>query len=173
MTLFEKLKQGYAQLLGVSAEVMDKPGVTFAVTTRRHQPEWANYVFPIWLFALADTLVCSVAPEYAAPARIAFAQLAVNVLLRGETLTRAQSLIAAEPTAGREWVQCELFFYPYLQPPALSYHGPQSRPSALGSPGWGRCHLCPGRFCGGRARRRRDPGSAAETSGAPDPRQLG
>lgn len=118
--MLEKLKQGYARMLGISADVLDKPGITFVVTTLRNEPEWANYVFPVWLFSLGDTLICSIAPDYAEPAKVAFADLSVDALLQPETLTRAQSLLTAQPTAGREWVQCELFFYPHAQPPALT-----------------------------------------------------
>jgi GNAT superfamily N-acetyltransferase len=118
--MLEKFKQGYASMLGVSPDVMDKPGITFVVTPLRQEPEWANYVFPIWFFAFGDMLICSIAPAYAEQTKVTFANLKADALLHPETLALAHSLIEVQPAVGQEWVQCELFCYPHAQPPALT-----------------------------------------------------
>lgn len=119
-SILQKLKLGYAHLLDISAEVMDKPGFTLIETSLRDRPEWANWVHPIWLFAIGLTLVCSVSPHYVKRAEIAFGSLPANVLLSAETLALARTVLDDRTARGKEWVQCEVLFYPHRQPPNLA-----------------------------------------------------
>jgi RimJ/RimL family protein N-acetyltransferase len=118
--MLHKLKQGYARLLDAPVEALDRPGFSLVATPAREQPEWANWLFPVWLFAIGPSLICSVSPPYAGPARTAFESLSPQTLLDAETLTRARQVIDDRMAAQREWVQCELFFYPHSQPPDLA-----------------------------------------------------
>jgi RimJ/RimL family protein N-acetyltransferase len=118
--ILHRLKQGYAHLLDAPVEALDRPGFTLVVTPAREQPEWANWIFPIWLFAIGSSLICSVSPGYAEPAQAAFASLPLKTLLNQETLTRARRVIDDRTATGQEWVQCELFFYPHPRPPDLA-----------------------------------------------------
>jgi len=124
MATLQKLKQGYAHLLGVPATALDSPGLTFVKTARRDQPEWANWLFPIWLFSINTSLICSVAPHYAKPTQDAFAALPAEALLQPETLALARTVIDDQPDNGLEWVQCELLFYPQPRPPQLNFPHP-------------------------------------------------
>ncbi len=118
-TVLQKLKFGYAQLLGVSADTLDRPGVTFVEAPLRDQPEWANWVHPIWLFSIGSTLICSTSPEYSEQVKAAFHTLSSDQLLSTEALALARTVISEPARNGEEWVQCELLFYPSLKRPEL------------------------------------------------------
>jgi hypothetical protein len=132
MTALQKLKQGYAHLLDVPAAALDSPGLTFVETARRDQPEWANWLFPIWLFSIDSSLICSVASHYAKLAKGAFEPLPADALLRPETLALARTVIDDQAGEGLEWVRCELLFYPYPRPPQLNFPYPVEKLRPIG-----------------------------------------
>lgn len=111
----QQLKAGYARLLGTEAATLDSPGFKLVETRIRAEPEWANWIFPIWLFSMGETIICSTLPDYAAHARAAFGALHPGDLLKPETLDKALTVIE-----DKEWVQCELFYYPDAEPPRLT-----------------------------------------------------
>ncbi|MEZ4863544.1 MAG: GNAT family N-acetyltransferase [Caldilineaceae bacterium] len=133
--MLAQLQQGYAQMLDVSVERMRTPGLHVVVTPRRDQPEWANWVHPVWFFKLEETVVCSVSPVYATKAKAVLAAVKLASLLDTDLLTVMQQITAQQSTRGQstteqsatavhpaemEWVQCELLYYPYASPPQLS-----------------------------------------------------
>jgi hypothetical protein len=130
----QKLKQGYGYLLDVSADALDNSGFTFVETAWRDQPEWANWVFPVWLFSINSSLICSVSPHYAQLARGAFEALPVEALLKPEILALARTVIDDKPGSGIEWVQCELLFYPHTQPPELEFPYPVEKLQPVDEP---------------------------------------
>lgn len=130
----QKLKQGYAHLLDVSADVLDNPGLTFVETSWRDQPEWANWVFPVWLFSINSSLICSVSPHYAQPAWGAFKSLPAETLLKPETLALARTVIDDRTGGGKEWVQCELLFYPQAHSPELRFPYPVEKLQPIDEP---------------------------------------
>ncbi|MEZ4733665.1 MAG: GNAT family N-acetyltransferase [Caldilineaceae bacterium] len=118
--MIELLKQGYARLLDVNVDRLATPGIHVVVTGRREQPEWANWVHPIWFFQMANTVIGSVAPAYAAAAQQITAHLTPDTLLCSEMVALAHSSTEALGPADLEWVQCELLYYPSPQPPTRS-----------------------------------------------------
>jgi len=134
-TPLEKLKRGYSKLLGVDPQVFGRPGFVLVETVLREQPEWANWILPLWLFKLQSTVICSVAPRYAARARAAFAEWQPPSLLTPEALAPARWVIDAPPADTLEWVQAELLYYPHAEPPQQSetHHVEQLHAGAEGS----------------------------------------
>lgn len=114
------LKQGYAQLLDTTIETLTPPGLHFVVTPKRDQPEWANWVHPIWFFKIDNSVVCSVSPSYATRTQAMMAGAVMDTLLADRLLRRAQAITAEQNAVALEWVRCELLYYPDADPPALS-----------------------------------------------------
>lgn len=109
-------QEGYAKILGISSSQLSEPGTIFVSTPVRSLPEWANWVHPIWFFALDDTLICSVAPHFDEEAKTILASIQGNSLLD----SKAREVAGFTYQTGVEWVQCELFCYLSDQPPAIS-----------------------------------------------------
>ncbi|MBX3010080.1 MAG: GNAT family N-acetyltransferase [Caldilineaceae bacterium] len=118
------LRQGYATLLGVAVERLTMPGIHLVVTPVREQPEWANWVHPIWFFKLADTIVCSASPAYVAAAQQLIDQMRPETFLDSQWMDFAASVTGAQGPADLEWVQCELLYYPNIEPPKVASDHP-------------------------------------------------
>lgn len=123
-SMMKRLKQGYAQLLDASLEYFETPGTHFVVTAMRDQPEWANWVQPIWLMKIGNTVLCSVSPAYATKLQHLLLGVVLDTLCSPDLLALMQRITEepAEDTPrvlGLEWVQCELLYYPDTVPPAL------------------------------------------------------
>ena len=126
--MLKLLKQGYAKLLDVSVECFETPGTHLVVTPKRDQPEWANWVHPIWLMKIGSTVICSVSPAYATSAEQVLAGVTLDTLLRPDLLALMHSITDRQDSDGQdnidlEWVQCELLYYAQAAPPVfLSHH---------------------------------------------------
>lgn len=110
-----KLLEGYARLLDVPVAQLREPGFHFIVTSRRNEPEWSRWVQPAWFFATGSTVVCSVSPRYEAPVSAVYKKLTTTQLINIQTLNAAQSALPQ-----LDWLQCELLYYPLLEPPRPS-----------------------------------------------------
>jgi hypothetical protein len=117
--MLEMLKQGYARLLDTRVERLATPGLHFAVTPNRDQPEWANWVHPIWFFKVNNSVICSVSPEHATKTQQIMTGVVIDTLLDAELLTRVYSITAGQSVIDLAWVQCELLYYPHSNPPDL------------------------------------------------------
>ncbi len=115
--MLQRLKVGYAHLLDAPLSTFDRSGFMLIETDIRDEPEWASWIQPIWLFSMGSTVICSVSPQYTAQAEVMLKGVLPGGLLDGSVLHKASSIIA-----DKEWVQCELFFYPLLHPPQTSFH---------------------------------------------------
>lgn len=113
------LKQGYAHLLDTTVETLATPGLHWVVSPKRDQPEWANWVHPIWFFKMENSVVCSVSPTYATRTQQIMADVVMASLLDRALLTRAHLITDGQSALELEWVQCELLYYPHADPPVL------------------------------------------------------
>lgn len=123
--MLDRLKQGYAKLLDASVKHFATPGLHFVITPKRDQPEWANWVHPIWFFKIDNTVICSVSPTYATRAKQILAGVALDTLLSVELLTLVHHItegqaVESQCAEGLEWVQCELLYYSHSHPPVLA-----------------------------------------------------
>ena len=113
MQTLQKLKAGYAHLLHAPISAFDQSGFVLIETESRNEPEWASWIQPIWLFSMGPTVICSVSPQYVTQAAAVFKGVAPGDLLKADLLRQATSIIS-----DKEWVQCELFYYPSPQAPS-------------------------------------------------------
>lgn len=114
--MLQKLKEGYAHLLNAPLSAFDQSGFILIETNIRDEPEWASWIQPVWLFSMGSVVICSVSPRYTAQTETMLKGILPNELLDRGILHKASSIIA-----DKEWVQCELFFYPSLQSPKQSF----------------------------------------------------
>lgn len=95
--------------------VFDHPGFTLVETQQRDEPEWAGWIHPLWIHSFQGAVVCSVSPSLATRAQEVLSMDPPGNLLSAEALAQAQQV-----TNQWEWVQCEVFYYPYDKPPAVA-----------------------------------------------------
>ncbi|MBX3050388.1 MAG: GNAT family N-acetyltransferase [Caldilineaceae bacterium] len=112
--VLQKLRTGYTHLLGAPPAAFEKSGFTLVSNPIRNEPEWANWIQPIWFFSIGPSVICSVAPQFADQVGSEFKDIAPGTLLEKALLRRAELIIP-----DKEWVQCELFYYPLPKLPTL------------------------------------------------------
>jgi hypothetical protein len=125
----DRFIHGYAKLLDAQVEHFYTDGISFISTPMRDRPEWSNWILPIWLFGFERAVICSTSSIYAEAVKATFADVTSATLLDEVILARAMSI---EPAL--EWVQCDLFYYPYEQGPRVS-HNYKVEKLQVGEPG--------------------------------------
>jgi hypothetical protein len=114
--LEERALRGYAALMGVDPILFATPGTHIVETNRRNEPEWSNWMVPLWVMRVESTTVCSVSPSYHA-----IAVKTIELLSNGSLLAPGLgSAVIALSTSG-EWLQREILFLPSNFAPDLSH----------------------------------------------------
>lgn len=115
------LERGYARLLGISPMCFHGSDMVLVESRRRDDPEWANWVMPIWLLKLHTTTICSVAP-----AHVDIAHQLINHLASWPILSPELLAIAQKVTPGADWRQREILAYRQpIPPPCQPGHHPE------------------------------------------------
>jgi hypothetical protein len=96
VNVYQHLKRAYAYLLDAPPDVFDRTGITFIVTTRREQPEWANWILPVWLFKIEEVIVCSVTPFYAPAVRAIFSATPIHTLMDRRLFLQGRQVVDVE-----------------------------------------------------------------------------
>ncbi|HSH02228.1 MAG TPA: hypothetical protein VLL52_06865, partial [Anaerolineae bacterium] len=105
MDILWRGQKGYERLLGVTGGWAEGGGFVLVETERRHEPEWANWVLPIWFLRWGEMRVCSVAPDKRGVVERLWPLVAGEEGLLGAGLlaaARAEVGLAAEGWHGRE-----------------------------------------------------------------------
>src|SRR5438067_767796 len=107
---------GYAALMNVDVTLFSIPGVHVVETIIRDNPEWSNWIIPIWFVKFETSTVCSVSPTYR--------NVVDEIITRLNRYSLLSPNLGSEVTAltiGGEWTQREILIYPSAKAPEVKH----------------------------------------------------